>query len=140
MEGGRTENESGVERKGRGGAPEPHGNSEKSERRQYGSGQAGFSPSFVSGNWEKEVGGGALGTGPLGHTTVLGRAQEVQAPGRLRLAPFYTSLYRPTNEKKEKKTVIYLTTKPRDESKSVRKWINPRDSQRVQSVRRFASP
>lgn len=60
--------ESGVERKGRGGAPEPHGNSEKSERRQYGSGQAGFSPSFVSGNWEKEVGGGeevTLGTDPL---------------------------------------------------------------------------
>lgn len=61
--------ESGVERKGRGGAPEPHGNSEKSERRQYGSGQAGFSPSFVSGNWEKEVGvgvGGGTGDRPSG--------------------------------------------------------------------------
>lgn len=49
--------ERGVKRKGSGGTPEPHGNGEKSERRQDGSGQA----AFASGNWEEEVGKGGTG-------------------------------------------------------------------------------
>lgn len=53
--------ESGVKRKGSGATPEPHGNSEKSERRQYGSGQAAFETSFASSNWEKEVQKGGTG-------------------------------------------------------------------------------
>lgn len=44
-----------MERKGRGATLESHGNSEKSERRQYGSSQAGFAPSFVIGKWKKKV-------------------------------------------------------------------------------------
>lgn len=64
----------------------------------------------------------ALGTSPLCHTTALSRVQEVHALRRLRLVVFYTRLCRPMDEEKAKTNIffnIFLTTKPRDESKSL---------------------